>query len=149
MTPQFIMTRFYFEATVWVPFVPAPLTMAIRPEAGDVTAPSSPQLEVADFVLQLPATFIESLQAPLISYMLTTPIRVDKQRILNHARVAQILVPRLGASGKRYFFLLGSCDWEEEHGFEMLFCGSQILSCGPQEGLYLNEAWKRYISGAA
>ena|SRR5215469_17250585 len=144
-----MMTRFYFEATVSVPFVPAPLTIAIRPEAKNVTAPSLAQLEVADFVLQLTATFVESLRLPLASYMLTTPIRVDQERILSHARVEQILVPRLGASGKRYFFLLGSCDWEEEHGFEMLCCGSEILSCGPQEGLYLNEAWKRYISGAA
>jgi hypothetical protein len=70
---------------------------------------------------------------------------VQRSDLLRHIHFEEVVIPRLGQSSHDWWFLSGRCDWEPEHGIEVLLDGSEVVSVGPCDCLFLNEEWDRYL----
>ena len=132
------------------------LAIAIIPE-GVQRSPSQLQLAVADWALALTPTFQSALNAAALNYCTEICEYVDLEEelglalitdanISNHFRITDMVIPRLNSCKRKYFFLAGECDWDPDHGIELLIENDSILRCGQQNCLYLNAEWSDFIS---
>jgi hypothetical protein len=73
------------------------------------------------------------------------PVILRKRtQVWRHVDLREILIPRHGKSRDRYVFLHGNCDWDREHGLELLLKNGRLLRVGRQEGLFCSEEWGLY-----
>ncbi|MCR9232519.1 MAG: hypothetical protein NXI29_16020 [bacterium] len=73
-------------------------------------------------------------------------IEIDKQNISNHFKVTTILIPELGECDSAFVFLSADCEWEEEHGMQVLFENGKIIWCGDHGTLPFSSQWQSIIA---
>ncbi|MBI4057786.1 hypothetical protein HY405_00470 [Candidatus Microgenomates bacterium] len=154
--PELTWTGDFWEASKNIPFLDREVKITFI-TGGEANQPTKKQLNVLGRIEDLPKDFSSILDDAADSYRKTVieslleedsePIRhIQRENISNHYKIDDVVIPELGRSRDVLFFLTGECDWEEEHGIEILVKNEKVESCGMQDVLYLNEAWQKYIS---
>jgi hypothetical protein len=149
----------YLQASepVHVPLFSASLEVRVNAEQG-ATSPTASQLGALQQFLELPSSQRDALthELVLVCHEVCAQRRIDGQdlpiRLARRADVwsyvgfSTITLPAHGATRDRYVFVAGGCDWDEEHGIELLFKNGRLFKLSAQDGLATNEAWyARYI----
>ncbi len=66
---------------------------------------------------------------------------VTRHNIDDHYQIQRALVPPLWGSEDRYLVLGGNCDWDDEHGIQMVVKNATVIKCGPADGIYQGLGW--------
>lgn len=139
-----------------VPFLNRILKITIEPESED-GQPTERQIALVDAIGSFSTSIRESINDAAEKYRKEIDDEVDlseydlghinRRNIENHYMISKIVIPPIGACKDDYHFLEGSCEWEEEHGLEILLRNGEVIYCGPMEALYLNDLgqWDDYI----
>ena len=146
----------FWETSKNVPFLDREVKV-IFITSGEQNQPTEKQLNVLKRIEDFPKDFSNTLDDAANGYRKTVieglleedsePIRnIQRENISNHYKINSVVIPELGRSEDILFFLTGECNWEEEHGIEILVKNEKVESCGMQDVLYLNEAWQKYVS---
>jgi len=153
---DFSWDQYWWTQRCFVPLVGYELDVSIYPEDHDAAPPTARQLEVFESASALPPSLRDSLDDAAERYRkeideevgLTWPevAGINRSNIRAHYRIDQIFVPRLQSCSRSYLFLDGECDWEEEHGLEILLRDGHVLLCGEQGGLMQNQEWNKYLT---
>jgi hypothetical protein len=150
-------TQFFIEAKLHVPVLGRIVEVSVDPEDSSSKLPSPSQLRALDAFLALAADQKEDWthQVALdchytcLRYEIDgedPPMRLTKRSdVWKHARLGQLFIPQHGTSADRYVFVCGGCDWEDEHGLELLFKNERLFKVGQQDGLAQNEEWSLYF----
>ena len=75
-----------------------------------------------------------------------------KEGLLIHAqstrifRLESLLIPEIRNCNTNYFFASFDCDWEEEHGMQVLIADGEIILCGESTSLPFSSQWIHVIS---
>ena len=143
----------FFESKLRVPVLDQLIDVWVQPENDSSDLPSPAQLSALEAFLALgPAQKAEwthqvALDCHYTCLRLETdgdtpPVRLRKRNdVWRHLRLATVFIPKHGKTADRYVFIDGSCDWEEEHGLQLLFKNERLLRVGQNEGLAMNEEW--------
>jgi hypothetical protein len=67
---------------------------------------------------------------------------LDRQKIKSLIGISSILIKIVAKDGFSYFDISGGCNWDEEHGLNMLFHKDRIISFGGIDGGSTHEAEK-------
>jgi hypothetical protein len=145
----------FWRSRCLVPALEAELPVVIIPERED--GPTPRQLEVAEAVAALPATVVPDMHDHLWRYYQETATYVSEEdlgcslssakEVAGHYTITEIVVPRLGESKHAFLFITGECEWEVEHGFELLLRDGKVIKCEmAADCLFLNEEWDSYIA---
>lgn len=130
---------------VYVPLFGRKLAVTVHREADTAT---EFQLQALAQILAIPKGATTNLTHRLAlecwrSYSDETEIQV-RDEVWNHVEVTDLLVPKHAKSQDRYCFVSGECDWDPEHGFDLLYKNGELFEVGQQRGLALNEEWQLY-----
>lgn len=151
------LTEFFIESKVHVTCLGEEVDVWVDPEDDSTDLPSPSQLHALDAFLALDlAQKVDWLHQLALDCHYTClrdevdeddPIMVLRSRneVWDHLRLNQLLIPQHGTTSDRYLFVTGNCDWEEEHGLELLFKNERLIKVGAQEGLAQNEEWSLYF----
>jgi hypothetical protein len=149
--------KFFIEAKHRVPVLARVVNVCVQPEDDSSDSPSPAQLRALDGFLALNAdqkddwTHQVALDCHFTCSRFTRdgeepPVRLRKRKdVWKHVRLGQVFIPEHGTTSDRYVFVSGGCDWEEEHGLELLFKNERLFTVGPEEGLAQNERWSLYF----
>jgi hypothetical protein len=147
---------FFFEARLSVPVLGMTMDVWVEPENESDKGPSPAQLRALQSFLLLACDQKDEWthQVAMDCYHTCQRAKMEggkppvslrqRKAVWKHVRLKQVLIPAHGKSGDRYVFVDGECDWEQEHGLELLFKNERLFKVGPQEGLSANEEWQRY-----
>ncbi len=150
-------TEFFIESKVRVPILGQIVEISIDPEPETANLPSPAQIRSLEAFLALSPDQKNGWAHQIaldcyytcLGYKIdgeTPPVRLRKRaNVWRHLRLRQVFVPQHGNTQDRYVFIQGGCDWEEEHGLELLFKNERLFRVGPQEGLAQNEEWFNYF----
>jgi hypothetical protein len=142
-----------WEAEVYVPIfdVTVPLTVLGEDDQG----PSSRQQEIVDSIAILPMSLLKTLKYRAYEYFARVRDEageaefdpsIKKGTIQKHYRLKSTLVPKIKDSPTNYLFLTFDCDWEEEHGMQVVLADDQIVTCKECSTLAWGAAWKRVLA---
>ncbi|PTQ85897.1 hypothetical protein C8N29_1485 [Agitococcus lubricus] len=129
----------------YLPFIKQMIEVSIFTDDNPDNKPSSRQLEVFGELEKI-ALIIDDLNNYARKYLMQIEelrdleeenIYIDASKIDHHYKLKTVLIGSLEECSGRYFFIIGDCDWDEEHGIEFLFDGNKILSCGAAEGKFI------------
>jgi len=149
--------KFFFEAKLRVPVLGQVAEVSLDRESDSARAPSPAQLHALDKFLALGPeqkagwTHQVALNCQYTCLRLEVdglepPLQLRKRdAVWKHVRLRQVFVPRHGSTRDRYVFVHGGCDWEEEHGLELLLKNERLFRVGQQEGLAQNQEWSLYF----
>jgi hypothetical protein len=141
-----------------VPALGRTLHFYVIPE-GESARPTARQVAALAQLDALPADLWEALDDAAEAYRRRTDEEVDlageglghiqRANVRDHYRIEQGVIPRLGECADVYHFLTGGCDWETEHGLEVLLKNGVVVACGPNDCLYSKGAeWDEYLRPA-
>lgn len=150
-----------------LPFLNRRLKITIIPEC-DGAEPTIRQLQVLESLEPIPPEFIDGIDDYVTAhrrrYMnvisrairayswLTRFLRITSGSDMNDVfgtgyEITEIVIPQLEATPNQYFFLNAECDWDDEHGLEILVRDGTVVHCGMQEMPYfIGSEWLKYIS---
>jgi hypothetical protein len=155
-------TDFTFDGDFWqserhMPFLDRRIEITLIPES-EGEKPSDRQIAVVDALQKLRPTLMDSIDEAAYAYFKEFADLIDededddddlcditRENIRSMYEIHGITVPRLGGCQDHYQFFSASCEWEIEHGMEVLLKNGNVVSCGPADCLYLNEEWDDYI----
>jgi len=150
-------TEFFFESKLRVPVLDQSVDVWVLPEDDSASLPSPTQLRALDAFLALAAeqkadwTHQVALDChyTCLSFEMDgekPPVHLRKRNdVWKYVQFQQVFIPQLGATNDRYVFVYGRCDWEVEHGLELLFKNERLFKVGQQNGLAHNEEWSLYF----
>jgi hypothetical protein len=150
-------TEFFIESKVHIACLGEEVDILVYPEDDSLNLPSPSQLHALDafLALDLAQKVDWSHQLALDCHYACLRDEIDgedpimvlriREDVWDHVRLNQLLIPQHGTTSDRYLFFTGNCDWEEEHGLELLFKNERLIKVGPQEGLAQNEEWSLYF----
>jgi hypothetical protein len=149
--------KFFIESKQRVPVLGRVVDVWVQPESDSAGSPSPAQLHALDaFLALVPEQKKDWTHQVALNCHYTClrfevdgdepPVRLRKRDdIWKHVRFRQVFIPQHGTTRDRYVFVHGGCDWEEEHGLELLFKNERLFRVGQQEGLAQNEEWSLYF----
>jgi hypothetical protein len=73
-------------------------------------------------------------------------ITIDEATIDNHYRIKSILIPEIRSCKTNFCFLSFQCDWEEEHGLQVLLANGETVISGDHGSLPFSPQWIHAIS---
>ena len=132
------------------------MDVLVEPESESATLPSPAQSRALEAFLALGPNRLAEWTHPVALDCQYACLRMkmeggkppfklrQRNEVWRHVRLTQVTVPQHGATADRYVFVDGECDWEEEHGLELLFKNEHLFKVGPQEGLAQNVEWLNY-----
>lgn len=151
---------FTWEDDFWVtekhvPFLGETVEITVIPEDGQEARPSPRQLAAIDALDDLPPEILEKIDNAadghrrrvddLINLAEEGLGDIQRDNIHEHYEIDEVVIPPHGTSPRIFQFISAECDWEEEHGMEILLCDGKVVSCTNQDCLYLENAWKGYL----
>lgn len=149
--------KFFLKTKLRVPALGLVAEVWVDPEESSSKLPSPFQLRALDGFLALAAdqkvdwTHQVALDCHYMCLRLELdgeepPVRLGKRNdVWKHVRLTQVFIPQHGTSADRYVFVSGDCDWEVEHGLELLFKNERLFKVCEQDGLAQNEEWSLYF----
>ena len=147
----------FFESKLRVPVLGQLVEVWVQPESDSAASPTPAQIRALDAFLALgPEQKADWTHQVALDIYDTcrlfgigqdeTPVRLRKRDdVWKHVRLPQVFIPTHGKTHDRYVFVDGSCDWEEEHGLELLFKNERLIRVGRNEGLAQSEEWLLYF----
>ncbi|MHB8914123.1 MAG: DUF6985 domain-containing protein [Minisyncoccota bacterium] len=144
----------FWECTKFIPFLGKEMEVVFI-TAGKGEKPADEQLQLLDRLDSISNEFVTNIDDAAETYKkevyenidpAEADLSINREDISRHFSLDTVVIPEIGQSKDVLFFLTGECDWEKEHGIEILVKDGQVVSCGMQNALYLNEEWKSYIS---
>jgi hypothetical protein len=143
-----------WKTTKYILFLERELEVIIISESND-QEPTVRQVEVIDSIDKISPTVLGLIREQAKAYYKRVAelvdleeydIEINEEDLDNHYSLNGIVIPRMQDCTTNYVFLTGECDWDPEHGIEILLKEGVPIECGEQDCLYLNAAWKSYIS---
>lgn len=156
MPSQFEFDGFW-KTMKHIPFLGHELPLIVISEHDDVE-PTARQIAVVDSIDQIPESVLSLIDDQVRIYFKRIAdlvdlegedIRIDEGHLAAHYSLDRIVIPRMQNCPIDYVFVTGECDWEAEHGMEILLKDGIPVECGSQDGLFLNAAWGKYIGQGA
>jgi hypothetical protein len=152
---QVTFNEYFWEIAKDVPFLGRNVVFYIDPEDKSNPGISDKQRAVYHSILNMPLN-TKNVAAPAIfnNYLEIRdavdpePPHIDRpEDVWNHVEIIHILKPIHRNSQHKYFFIDFNCDWEEEHGLELLFKNGQLILVTQAEGIWGNAEWQqKYIN---
>lgn len=154
------MSAFVLDGRLWeterqVPSLNARLKVYIMQE--DDFPPTQRQLEILESLDRLPKGFQHDIATHAWNYYRQIDADVDfaqegraieHESITSHYTIKSILIPEIRNCEANYLFISANCDWEEEHGMQLLVRDGQVISCGDHSTLPFSSQWKNVISAS-
>ena len=126
----------------------------IFPE-GDSASPTPRQLITVASIEEAPVNLMQEICQHARAYcervdeyvgLEDDGITIDYQNISQHFRATNVLVPELGNFDGCIYGVQYECDWEPEHGMQILFEDGNVVSCGPCNGMFHSgRHWLKYL----
>ncbi len=70
---------------------------------------------------------------------------ITRKNIEKHYEIQRVLVPPLWNNKDRYLVLGGNCDWDVEHGIQMIVKNASVIKCGESDGIYQGLGWDELL----
>ena len=157
LTAPVDMTLFTWDASVdcWatrrhVPALGADVTVEVYPESPGA-AVSPRQAAVIAALDHLPPDFRDRLDDAaevnreefdeLVDLKSCGLGHINRTNIREHYSLPSLIIPPLNRVRGDYFFLAGNCDWEEEHGIEMIVKDGGVVRCTANDCAYMASDW--------
>jgi hypothetical protein len=143
-----------FEAPLFIKPLNLRLNVSFMQE-GDATRPTARQLSALEHFQSLPTTLPTAIQPHALKYcdriddivcLADEGIDIDRENIAKHYRFTDLVIPPLADTSASFFFLNADCDWEPEHGMQIVLDGHLILYCDDHTTLAFGAAWTRIMS---
>jgi len=67
----------------------------------------------------------------------------NRSDVWKHVQLRRVFIPHHGTTRDRYVFVEGGCDWEEEHGLELLFKNERLFRVGEEFSAWVGMRQKR------
>lgn len=144
--------RFYWTIKKFLSFLKQEIKIMFDKEDKE-SGITEKQLMAYQGITKLPDSFLKDSNKGIYENYIYVSDSVDPKppkisgsdNVWEHIRVDSILIPRHKNSQHIFFFLEIECDWEEEHGLEILFKDYKPILFTQQEGLSSSEEWEDYI----
>jgi hypothetical protein len=145
----------FLVAAQEIPFLGKEVEFYIHLENEDRAGVSDRQRAAIQSVLDLPGNTKDILAPAMFDNYLEARNDMDPEpplietpgKVWDHVKIINVIIPVHGRSQHRYFFADFRCDWEEEHGLELLFRDGQLIRVSQPDGLWGNAAWySEYIN---
>jgi hypothetical protein len=145
---------YFWEVANDVPFLGRNVVFYIDSEDKNSPDISDKQRAVFQSILNMPLDTKDVAAPAMFDNYLKVKDAVDPEPphidgpedVWNHVEIVNILIPIHRSSRHEYFFIDFNCDWEEEHGLELLFRNGQLILVNQAEGLWSNAKWQqKYI----
>lgn len=138
-----------------VRFFGTTLPLSIMGESGRDT-PTPRQLEMIDHIETLnDAGLREDIWRNAIVYckrvdsiveLDSDGITIDYKNIGQHFRAICVIIPQLDDFAGNIFLLHYDCDWESEHGMQLVIEDGRVISCSSCDGLaFSGRYWLAYL----
>ena len=121
----------------------------------DAARPTARQLAALGHFQSLPTTLRHAIQPHALNFcdriddvvcLAEEGIDLDRANIAKHYRLTDLVIPPLADTLANFFFLAADCDWEPEHGMQIVLDGQEIIYCNEHTTLAFGAAWKRILS---
>ena len=143
-----------FEAPLFIKSLNLRLNVSFVQE-GDVARPTARQLSALEHFQLLPTTLPTAIEPHALQYcdriddivcLAEEGISIDRANIAKHYQLTDLVIPPLADTSGNFFFLTADCDWEPEHGMQIILDGNDILYCNDHTTLAFGAAWTRILS---
>jgi hypothetical protein len=156
------MDNFELDGRLWkaqmqVPSLGNVKVLVYIMQEGD-SSPSARQLEALTLFKALPSRTLEEIASRAVTYcqkvdsvvdLSAEGIGIDYDDIARHYRFTSLLIPQLNCCESNFVFVSADCDWEPEHGMQLLLEDGCVLWCGDHSTLPFSAQWKRIIDAPA
>lgn len=137
--------------SVSLPFLPGVRTFGIHGELEHGDVASNQQLDFYRSLTQSDFPHSEELDDWAFRYFQEVAKIIDvrecgcqdatRNNIDKYYEIQRALVPPLWDSDDRYLVLGGNCDWDDEHGIQMIVRNASVIKCGESDGIYQGLGW--------
>lgn len=131
--------------------------LTVEAQAESENEPTAHQLKVLASAELLGPSFEEQLRSAAKGYFHRTSevinlaeegILVDVDRIGEHFRLKVLLIPEHGPCEDDIFIIHGDCDWEEEHGLQVVVLNGDVVRCDQQDSLIWGGTWTEVLAAS-
>lgn len=146
----------FWEAYIYISIFSESLTQ-VYIYRDDCSAPTQRQLSVFNKLSLLPESIVYDIEKNAVSYfekvdseMSNNSQRseIDKNRIWANLKIKRILIPELYECNDDFFIISAECDWEPEHGMELLVKNCSVISCNENRGIAFNPQWEDVVKAS-
>ena len=143
-----------FEALLFLSPLNCQLNVSFMQER-DAPRPTARQLLALEHFQALPATLATAIQSHALKYceriddivcLEEEGITIGRGNIARHYRLRELVIPPLADTTADFFLLTADCDWEPEHGMQIILDGNEILYCDDHTTLAFGAAWSRILT---
>lgn len=152
------MTNYKLDGRIWeaesqMPLFQATVTIYIMQE--DDQQPTGRQQEILASLQNTPNDLLLDIKTCAMEYYreidsvvnLTEEGKaIDERSLEQHFRIKSVLIPEIRNCSTNYCFMSFDCDWEEEHGMQVLLADGKIIACGQHSSLPFSPQWAQAIS---
>lgn len=154
------MRELIWNGDFWVSKVSTPFQMTdveIFVYREDGTPPSEKQRAMLNNIDFLPSKLLEDINTAAVGYVNDVDNRVnlsrqgisiDLEHLANHYKIKRIIIPELFDAKADFFIITADCDWDEEHGMEVLIENNRVLYCGPNKGITFSPFWEDFVNAS-
>jgi hypothetical protein len=147
---------YFWTGLLYIPFLDTETKISVVCDTSpEQTEPTPRQLALVNALLSLPASLVNEMDDAAEKWRACVDDAVDlseydlghinRQNIREHYQVQAIYIPPIGDCQDDYQFITSECDWEEEHGMQLLLKNGKFVSFGEQDGSFLNRNWIPHI----
>lgn len=131
------------------------LTLPVNVILEEGTGPTPAQQRMLASLEELPTSVLTEIDLHALRYFNNIDeaetaeevgIQIDPKRIRQHYRLTAATIPILRDSPRQFFFLYADCDWDPEHGLEILLNGTEVLYCDAPTTLCDSPRWLEMLS---
>lgn len=125
-------------------------------QEGDATVPTARQLQALDSLHGVPGDelardiavnarrYYERVDS--VVNLAGEGIDIDPENIASHFKIVGVTIPILGGCESDLIFVDATCDWEEEHGMQLLLADGSVVYCGDYSTIQMGPQWRDIIS---
>ena len=149
---KFVLSGGFWQADAYLTPLSRTLRVYIMDETG--ASPTERQLRAYERFQTLPTTLCDEIARHAIRYcdriddlvgLEAEGIAINRSQIGQHFRITTLLIPRLADSGTDYYFISADCDWEPEHGMQIILENDAIVYCSDHSSLAFGAAWQKVL----
>ncbi len=133
-------------------------SLKIRIMQNENGPPTKRQMDALQSIDRLPAELPEDIAAHAVPYfhkvddvvgLADEGVHIDVSKIENHYQITSLLIPLLREADDLFLLFSADCNWEPEHGMQLILENGRVIGCGPQSSLAFGAAWERLLATPA
>ena len=146
--------RFCWKGALHVSFLDSKVEICIMPVQGD-QRPTPSQLELVEAIRKLPKSIRPRMNDAAEAWRECCDEAVDlseydlghinRRNIQKHYQVTAIDVPRDAEHEDDYLIFVADCEWESEHGMQLILKNREFVLFGEQDGACWADDLPRYV----